>query len=153
MSETAVRAEADFSLPVRVYYEDTDAGGIVYHANYLKFAERARTEMLRRLDIGQADLRAETGAGFVVRRCTVEFSAPAHLDDLLEVRTQVTALRGAAIEMTQSVHLRDEREAGGAGGPLVTLDLVVAMIGADGRPKRIPEQLKAKLAGRPAPVS
>ena len=130
-----------FVFPIRVYYEDTDAGGIVYHANYLKFAERARTEMLRAVGIDQSDMRDRQGLGFVVRRCTVEYLAPARLDDALEVRCDLRAVRGAAIELTQEVG-----KAGDA-GPLVTLDLVVALVDAEGRPRRLPPEIRDRLAG------
>src|SRR5262245_1197856 len=85
-------------VAVRVYYEDTDAAGMVYHANYLRFAERARTEMLRLFGTGQAELRAREGLGFTVRRCQMDFLKPARLDDALEVHTRVLAARGARVE-------------------------------------------------------
>src|SRR5579862_3838279 len=75
------------SFPLRVYYEDTDAAGMVYHANYLKFAERGRSEMLRSLGFPHRKLGAEEGVGFAVRRCTVEYRAPARLEDALTVDT------------------------------------------------------------------
>jgi acyl-CoA thioester hydrolase len=78
---------------LRVYWEDTDAGGLVYHANYLKFAERARTEMLRHIGIEQEKLRGEAGLLFVVRRLVAEYLQPARLDDELAVATEVTRLR------------------------------------------------------------
>ncbi len=90
-------------FPVRVYYEDTDTAGIVYYANYLKFAERARTEMLRAAGIEQRVLAEETGVAFAVRSCSADYLAPARLDDLLEIRTRVAGLQGATIEMEQSV--------------------------------------------------
>ena len=90
-------------FPVRVYYEDTDAGGIVYHANYLKFAERARTEMLRLLGHDQFDLLAQEEIGFTVRRCEVDYLAPARLDDALEVRTRLIDVRGASLKLAQTV--------------------------------------------------
>ncbi|MCR9174657.1 MAG: tol-pal system-associated acyl-CoA thioesterase [Alphaproteobacteria bacterium] len=130
-----------FVFPVRVYYEDTDAGGIVYHANYLKFAERARTEMLRAAGIDQSDMRDRHGLGFVVRRCTVDYLAPARLDDRLDVSCDLRAVRGAAIEIFQEVG-----KAGDA-GPLVTLDLVVALVDAEGRPRRLPRDIRDRLAG------
>ena len=83
-------------FPVRVYYEDTDAGGVVYYANYLKFAERARTEMMHLLDAGYRDLITARTVAFAVRRCEVDFLAPARLDDVLEVRTSVTETGGAS---------------------------------------------------------
>ena len=129
-------AGGEFRFPVRVYYEDTDAGGIVYHANYLRFAERARTETLRRLGIEQARLRAEHDVVFIVRRCTIEFRAPARLDDALEVRTRMTGWRGAAIEAEQTVHRQGEE------GALVALDLTIACVNGKGRPVRVPSPVR-----------
>ena len=129
-------AGGEFRFPVRVYYEDTDAGGIVYHANYLRFAERARTETLRRLGIEQARLRAEHDVVFVVRRCTIDFRAPARLDDALEVRTRMTGWRGAAIEAEQTVHRQGEE------GALVSLDLTIACVNGQGRPVRVPSPVR-----------
>ena len=125
-------AGGEFRFPVRVYYEDTDAGGIVYHANYLRFAERARTETLRCLGIDQSRLRDEHNVIFIVRRYTIDYRAPARLDDALEVRTRMTGWRGAAIEAEQSVHRRGED------GALVALDLTIACVNGKGRPVRIP---------------
>ncbi|GHD63500.1 thioesterase [Thalassobaculum fulvum] len=125
-------AGGEFRFPVRVYYEDTDAGGIVYHANYLQFAERARTETLRRLGIDQSRLRDEHDVIFIVRRCTIDYRAPARLDDALEVRTRMTGWRGASIEAEQTVHRRGED------GALVALDLTIACVNGRGRPVRIP---------------
>ena len=129
-------AGGEFRYPVRVFYEDTDSGGIVYHANYLRFAERARTETLRRLGIDQSRLRAEHDVMFIVRRCTIDFRAPAHLDDALEVRTRMTGWRGAAIEAEQTVH----RE--GEDGPLVALGLTIACVNGRGRPVRVPSPVR-----------
>ena len=141
MSEQAAVAGPDdvFSFPVRVYYEDTDAGGVVYHANYLRFAERARTEFLRAVGIEQGELRARDGLGFVVRRCVVDFHAAARLDDALDVSTRVTGLRAAALEAEQQIRRRDESD------PLVTLDLVIACVNATGRPVRLPASLRKAL--------
>jgi acyl-CoA thioester hydrolase len=81
----------NFALPVRVYYEDTDAAGVVYYANYLKYLERARTEWLRALGFDQGRLMAETGLGFAVRSITAEYLKPARLDDELTVIARVEA--------------------------------------------------------------
>ena len=86
-------------LPVRVYYEDTDAAGIVYHANYLKFAERGRTEFLRSVGFDHRVLADAHGLVFAVARCVTDFVTPARLDDLLLVRTRVAAVRGARLEL------------------------------------------------------
>ncbi|MDF7680253.1 tol-pal system-associated acyl-CoA thioesterase [Enterobacteriaceae bacterium ESL0689] len=91
-----------FRWPVRVYYEDTDAGGVVYHASYIAFYERARTEMLRHHHFSQQALLAERVA-FVVRRITVEYFAPARLDDMLDVQTEISSMRGASLGFTQRI--------------------------------------------------
>lgn len=93
-----------FSFPVRVYYEDTDAGGIVYYANYLKFAERARTEFLRLVGKNQDDMLKQQGLGFVVKDCHISYKTPAKLDDALNVTCKVTELRGASLKMEQKIY-------------------------------------------------
>lgn len=97
-----------FTFPIRVYYEDTDAGGVVYYANYLKFFERGRTELLRSLDVERSLLAANGDIGFVVRHLSVDYLLPARLDDLLEVRTQLVRLRKASLQLTQTVHRNGE---------------------------------------------
>ena len=92
-----------FVWPVRVYWEDTDAGGIVYYANYLKFMERARTEWLRALGCDQAHMRARHRLQFVVARANVEFRRPARFDDRLDVDVRVLALRRASVKLAQHV--------------------------------------------------
>ena len=131
-------AEAAHVFRCRVYYEDTDAAGIVYYANYLKFAERARTEMLRAAGIGQRLLAEESGVAFVVSRCGCEFRLPARLDDELDVVTRIDRLRAAAIEARQEVRRGGELIAG--------LDVVIACIARDGRPARIPPPLRRAFA-------
>ncbi|MES2300053.1 MAG: tol-pal system-associated acyl-CoA thioesterase [Pseudomonadota bacterium] len=90
-----------FHWTVRVYYEDTDAGGIVFYANYLKFFERARTEWLRAAQVGQHDLLQEHGAIFVVRRTSVDYHAPARLDDELRLTLQIEKLGSASVQFLQ----------------------------------------------------
>jgi acyl-CoA thioester hydrolase len=127
-------------LPVRVYYEDTDAGGIVYHASYLRFAERGRTEFLRRLGFDQRELAGEHGILFAVARCELVFARPARLDDLLVVHTQVSSLSGARIEMAQRI----ERDA----TLLVRLDVTLAVLHAgELRPTRLPAPLRTAFSG------
>ena len=89
--------KAGHRFAIRVYYEDTDAGGVVYHANYLGFAERARTEALRDLGVPHAQMQAQHGLIFMVRRVKLDYLAPARLDDSLSVLTTVTAVRGAGL--------------------------------------------------------
>ncbi len=96
-----------FTLPIRVYWEDTDAGGIVYHANYLRFMERARTEWLRALGVGQNQLAqadAEEAALFVVADMQIRYRQAAQLDDELVVKTEVQAVRGASVTFLQGVY-------------------------------------------------
>lgn len=124
-------------FPLRVYYEDTDAAGIVYYANYLKFAERARTELLRLLGFDHAHMKRDFGSAFAVRRCRIDYQAPARLDDLLVVETRLRALRGARMDLQQDV-LRDDRL-------LVALEVELVMFGAELRPVRVPKALRTAL--------
>ncbi|MCG5513501.1 tol-pal system-associated acyl-CoA thioesterase [Ectothiorhodospira shaposhnikovii] len=101
-----------FIWPVRVYYEDTDAGGVVFYANYLKYMERARTEWLRHLGIGQERLRREQGVIFAVRAASLEYLRPAVLDDLLHVTARVTDRRRASLVIEHEIRRHD-----GAGTP------------------------------------
>ncbi len=95
--------ERPFSWPIRVYWEDTDAGGVVYHAGYLRFLERARSEWLRARGIDQQRLRDETGIGFVVRDMQLDFLAPARLDDELQATVSVERMRAASMAFAQSI--------------------------------------------------
>ena len=131
-------------FPVRVYYEDTDAGGVVYHASYLRFAERARTEMLRGLGFDHAALRDRHGLAFAVRRCEAEFVRPARLDDLLEVRTRPGPVSGAAFWLVQDV-VR-------GGDVLVAMRLRLVCVRASGRAARLPAALRASVSAAPLPV-
>ena len=90
-------------FPVRVYFEDTDTGGIVYHANYLKFMERARTEMLRLCGLEQSTSVQHDGVGYAVRSCNIEYLMPAVLDDVLEVRSTLRKIGGAYLDADQDI--------------------------------------------------
>lgn len=92
------------SLPIRVYYEDTDAGGIVYHASYLRFAERGRTEMLREGGFEHADLFKEQGVAFAVVSLAINYKSPAKLDELLVVKSHISRLGGASMDMVQDIY-------------------------------------------------
>jgi acyl-CoA thioester hydrolase len=127
-------------FPVRVYYEDTDAAGIVYYANYLKFAERARTEWLRSAGAGYAATLREDGLAFAVRRCDIDYLRPARLDDLLEVETRLTGAAGATLDLDQVVRR--------AGAALVEMRVTLACLNAAGRPVRLPAALRAALEAR-----
>ena len=141
MSVELARGRVDdgaFLFPVRVYWEDTDAGGVVYHANYLRFAERGRSEMLRRLGIDQERLRQDDGTILVVRRSTIDFIAPARLDDELVVATRLAGLAGATLDLDQEIRR--------GGTALVRVASRVACLGPSGRPTRLPTALRDALA-------
>jgi acyl-CoA thioester hydrolase len=135
---------ATFVHSVRVYYEDTDAGGVVYYANYLKFAERGRTEALRAIGVEQRDFAASEGVQFVVRRVEADFHAPARLDDDLEVVTRTVDIGGASLTMDQAIRRGDET--------LVTLRVNICSVGAGGpragRPVRLPPQIASRFGGK-----
>jgi len=139
------RDGAAHSFRVRVYYEDTDAGGIVYHANYLKFAERARTEFLRHCGVGQDRMRAEDGVGFAVRRCLVDYKRAARLDDVIEVRTRLHGLTGARVNAEQCLHRVDGASV--EDDWCARLELELACINAEGRAVRLPRQVRDAFAG------
>jgi acyl-CoA thioester hydrolase len=124
-------------LPIRVYYEDTDFSGVVYHASYLRFMERGRTELIRDLGIAQSELFDEgTALAFAVRAMQIEFLRPARMDDQLTIETTPVEMKGASMTVRQRV-LRGEEE-------LVTADVKVVCVG-DGRARRIPDSLRKKL--------
>ena len=125
-------------LPLRVYYEDTDAAGIVYYANWLRFLERGRTELLRLLGQEHSALRDERGINWVVRRCAIDYLKPARLDDSIEIVTSCGELRGASLDMLQ--HARRGEET------LVRAELVVACTGDNGRPVRLPPHVRTALS-------
>jgi acyl-CoA thioester hydrolase len=100
--------EPSFAFTIRVYYEDTDAVGVVYHANYVKFLERARTEWLRSLGIEQNALAQSHGVIFVVRSAAIEFLKPARFDDVIDVEVRVTARGGASVTFAQTIQRADE---------------------------------------------
>lgn len=126
-----------FVFSLRVYYEDTDAAGIVYYANYLKFIERARTEMMRAAGIDHSGMRDADGVLFIVRRCTLDYRRPARLDDWLQIHTRIVTLKGASLEAEQIV-LRD-------GETLVQAELRLACIKESGAPARFPPDLRSSL--------
>ncbi len=126
-------------LTIRVYYEDTDLAGVVYYANYLRFIERGRTEALRDLGIDQAALKRDRGLVFVVSRLTIDYLSPAVFDDVLEVRTRITRLRGASLEMAQEVWRGETC--------LSRAAVTIACMGGDRRPQRLPGDVRDRLGG------
>ena len=126
-------------FPLRIYYEETDAGQMVYHAAYLKFAERARTEMMRVNGLDHTMLMEDGGLIFTVHSADVRYLRQAKLDDELVVRTQVKGLGGASMDMGQRVYRNNNGELGDA---VAELDLRIAVVNQEGRPQRIPARLK-----------
>lgn len=126
-------------LPVRVYYEDTDLAGIVYYANYLKFIERGRSEWVRALGVDQAGLQQQ-GLVFAVRRVLAEYLISARYDDLLDVRTALLKAGGASFQVRQGVWRGEDL--------LFQADVTIAMVGENGRPARIPADIRRLFAQR-----
>jgi len=125
------------TINFRVYYEDTDSGGVVYYANYLKFAERARTEMLREKNIRQSTLAQDSGILFVVRRASVELLAPARLDDMIEITTHIKELGGASIKMLQEIFCDGKK--------LAEVDVLVVCVNDKFKAARIPDSIRVVL--------
>ncbi|HWJ95088.1 MAG TPA: tol-pal system-associated acyl-CoA thioesterase [Telluria sp.] len=129
---------AAFHWTVRVYYEDTDAGGIVFYANYLRFFERARTEWLRALGIGQQELIEQQGAMFVVKSANVDYRAPAKLDDEIVVVTTIEKLGRASVQFLQQAWRGEQL--------LTTASVKVGCVdAATMRPRSLPDDVAAKM--------
>lgn len=138
-AEPAAFAGMEFSWPVRVYYEDTDAGGVVYHTGYLRYMERARTEWLRRLGHSQHELRAREGLLFAVNRITINYRKPARIDELLEVRSTLISRGAASLAFGQTI--LNER-----GEVLCDAEVGVACLNAaDMKPRRLPNSIRMEL--------
>jgi acyl-CoA thioester hydrolase len=128
-------------LPVRIYFEDTDFSGVVYHGSYVRFMERGRTDFLRVAGVGHDALdRGEHGEplAFAVRRMAIDFLKPARIDDVVEVETQISEVGGARIVLAQTVRRGADT--------LVTAEVTVAMIGSGGQARRLPQGVRDKLA-------
>jgi acyl-CoA thioester hydrolase len=127
-----------FHWTVRVYYEDTDAGGIVFYANYLKFFERARTEWLRAAGIGQHELLERQGAAFVVKSASLDYHAPARLDDEIKITTNIDKLGRASVQFVQKAWRGEQL--------LTTANVKVGCIDtATMRPRPLPDDVAAKM--------
>jgi len=124
------------TFKIRVYYEDTDFSGIVYHANYLRFIERARTELLRERDIHQGAIHSSEKLFFVVARMNLDFMRPARMDDLLIVETRPAKIGAAILELEQIVRRDDEI--------LFSARVFIAVV-SDGKPRRLPREIREKL--------
>jgi acyl-CoA thioester hydrolase len=121
---------------IRVYYEDTDFSGLVYHASYLRFMERGRTELLRALGVNQSDVHDGDALAFVVRHMVIDFIKPARMDDLIEVETEVRDLAGASLIMAQQIWRGETR--------LISAEVKIAVV-KGGKIARLPASLRAAL--------
>ena len=123
---------------MRIYFEDTDVGGVVYHANYLRFAERARTEALRAMGLPHSEMMLKHGIIFIVRRVALDYQRPARLDDWLTVETSTLSVGGASVRLCQTIKRRDETVA--------VVDLTLASLRLQtGRAERMPAPWRAAL--------
>jgi len=130
--------QATFTWPIRVYYEDTDAGGVVYHSNYLNFMERARTEWLRSLGFEQPQVKAELGVIIVVHSLSVDFKSPAYFNDMLEIHCKITKIGRGSIEMEQKITREHAL--------LIKAEVKLAFVNADTfKPVGIPANMKAAM--------
>ena len=128
-----------FTISVRVYYEDTDFSGVVYHARYLHFFERGRTEALRARDISHTELLGrEEPLAFAVRKMTIEWIAPARIDDVLEVETRFVEVRGARMRIAQEIRRGEVL--------IATGDVDAACMNLAGKPRRLPAEIIARFA-------
>ena len=128
----------EFSISVRIYYEDTDFSGVVYHARYLHFFERGRTEALRASGVNHTDLLArEEPLAFSIRKMTTDWISPARIDDLLEVKTKFLNIRGARMMLAQEI-FKD-------GAILARAEVEAACMNLEGRARRVPKDVAQRL--------
>jgi len=121
----------NFNNTIRVYYEDTDSGGVVYHANYLKYAERSRTEMLRKCKIEQEKLKIDFNIQFIVKNLFIEYYASAKLDDLLNIKSLIIQISSAKIIMEQSIFNKKKL--------LAKINVTLGSVNLEGKPSRLPK--------------
>jgi acyl-CoA thioester hydrolase len=131
-------------FPVRIYYEDTDLSGIVYHANYLRYMERARSDWIRQLGMDQrAFIEDAQSTFFVIRNIQMDFVAPARLDDILIVESTVLEMGGASSRLRQTIVRVQETD---EQTRLTDAVVRVAFVGGDGKPKRLPKELQSRMS-------
>ena len=126
-----------FKSSFKVYYEDTDAGGVVYYANYLKFIERARTEAIASLDFSNSNLKKNHGIYIIVKSCNLNFIKPSGLEDKLDIFSEITDVKNVSIKMKQDIFVKDNL--------ILTADVHLATINKEGKPTKMPEKLKEQL--------
>ena len=126
-----------FTFKIKVYYEDTDAGGVVYYANYLKFLERARSEAIYSLGYTNKGLNEQYGILLIVKSCNIEYKKPARFEDVLEIISEVVSFSKTSILMKQLI-LRNK-------DLISEAEIHLVAVNKDGKPSKIPEELKKKL--------
>ena len=126
------------SFNIRVYYEDTDAGGVVYYANYLKFTERARTEMLRSKGVEQKQLAEKQNLYFVVKKADLELFASARLDDNVRIETSVKEIGGASVDLFQEIYIEQKC--------IAKSNVKIVSVNKEFKPTRMSEEIKAIFA-------
>ncbi len=127
----------EHSLPVRIYYEDTDAGGVAYHASYIRFCERGRTEYLRSIGFENSGILRDYGMLFVVKHLEADYKSPALLDDLLTLKTSVLSMKNTSFIMH---HILENTKK-----EIFEMKVVIACINKSGRPDKIPDDLRKAL--------
>ena len=128
---------SEFNYKVKVFYEDTDAGGVVYYANYLKFFERARTEAIAEIGLSNNKLLKDFGILIIVKSCNIDYKKPAKLEDQLEIRSIITSISNTSFKMMQKA-FRDKEL-------LTSCEIHLVIVEKNGKPTRIPDELRKKI--------
>ncbi len=127
----------EFKYKIKVFYEDTDAGGVVYYANYLKFFERARTEAITEIGLSNRKLLDKFGVLIIVKSCNIDYKKPAKLEDQLEIKSIISSISNSSFKMKQNVFRDDEL--------LTSSEIHLVVVDKNGKPTRIPDELKQKI--------
>ena len=127
----------EFKYKVKVFYEDTDAGGVVYYANYLKFFERARTEVITEIGLSNKKLLDKFGVLIIVKSCNIDYKKPAKLEDQLEIKSIISSISNTSFKMTQKVFRDDEL--------MTSSEIHLVVIDKKGKPTKIPDELRQKI--------
>tara|TARA_B100001057_G_scaffold429364_1_gene455428 strand:+ start:425 stop:823 length:399 start_codon:yes stop_codon:yes gene_type:complete len=127
----------EFKYKIKVFYEDTDAGGVVYYANYLKFFERARTEAITEIGLSNRKLLDKFGVLIIVKSCNIDYKKPAKLEDQLEIKSIISSISNSSFRMKQNVFRDDEL--------LTSSEIHLVVVDKNGKPTRIPDELRQKI--------
>ena len=127
----------EFKSRFKVYYEDTDSGGVVYYANYLKFLERARTDAITSLDFSNNKLVEKFGIFIIVKSCNLNFLRPAKLEDNLDIISKVIEVKNVSIKMKQNIFVHDSM--------IVEAEILLASVNNEGKPSKLPDEFKNEL--------